>query len=170
MKNIIKPLTILTLLTIMIVACDPVEYGEIGTPFSKTEAIEGTWGLTEIVQVDEAAREQGGMYTELDLTNAFNFTDYTITFTLDTDTLPLEFSIDPGMAPNFIDTLGTWTFDDNDFPTEVLFTQSDSVNVTSKLKLIAPPRDQNPLRVKYQRYSGGNLIISYQYSFEKLTQ
>lgn len=170
MKHIFKPLIMFTMLAITFVACDPVEYGEIGVPFSKVEAIEGTWKLSEIIQVDEAALEQGGMYTELDLTNAFNFTDYSITFSLDADTLPLEFSIDAGMAPNFIDTLGTWTFDENDLPTELLFTQSDSVNVTSKLKLIAPPRDQNPLRVKYQRFSGGNLIISYQYSFEKQTK
>lgn len=158
------------MLAIIFVACDPVEYGEIGTPFSKVEAIEGTWKLSQISQIDEAALEQGGIYTELDLTDAFNFTDYTITFSLDADTLPLEFSIDAGAAPNFIDTLGTWTFDDNDLPTELLFTQSDSTNVTSKLKLIAPPRDQNPLRMKYQRFAGGNLIISYQYSFEKQTQ
>ncbi len=151
-------------------ACEPVEYGELGEPFSKIEGIEGTWIATEVIQVDETALAQGGMYTEQDLTDLFNFTSYSITFDVDANNLPSNFSVTSSGAPSFIDTTGIWTFNDNDFPTEVLFTHPDSSLFSSKMRLITPPRDQNPLRMKFQRFSGGKLIVSYQYTFEKQNQ
>ena len=170
MKQPYQLFTFFIVLVIALVACEPVEYGELGGPFSKIEGIEGTWITTEVIQIDETALAQGGLYTEQDLTNLFNFSSYTITFSVDTDTMPSSFSVFTGGAPSFIDTTGSWTFNDNDFPTEVLFTHPDSSVFTSKMRLIAPPRDQNPLRMKFQRFSGGKLIISYQYTFEKQNQ
>lgn len=151
-------------------ACEPVEYGETGDPFSKIEGIEGAWIATEVIQVDETALAQGGLYTEQDLTDLFNFTSYSITFDVDANNLPSNFSVTSSGAPSFIDTTGIWTFNDNDFPTEVLFSHPDSSLFTSKMRLITPPRDQNPLRMKFQRFSGGKLIVSYQYTFEKQNQ
>jgi hypothetical protein len=170
MKNSIILFTLIAMLSAGFFGCEPITYGELGDPFSKTEAIEGTWNVTSVLQIDETALSQGGKYTELDITDAFNFKEYSITFNLSADTLPTTFSVEYGAAPNFIDTLGTWTFDDMDFPTSIEFTAPDSVSATSQLKLIAPPRDLNPLRVKFQRYAGGDLIISYQFTFEKQTQ
>ena len=151
-------------------ACEPVEYGETGDPFSKIEGIEGAWIATEVIQVDETALGQGGLYTEQNLTDLFNFTSYSITFDVDANNLPSNFSVTSSGAPSFIDTTGIWTFNDNDFPTEVLLTHPDSSGFTSKMRLITPPRDQNPLRMKFQRFSGGKLIVSYQYTFEKQNQ
>lgn len=170
MKHIFKLFTFSLILAITFLSCEPVEYAKIGVPFSKIESIEGTWVATQVIQVDETAVAQGGLYQEMDLTNAYNFTSYAITFNLDTDTLPSTFSVETGGAPSFIDSMGTWTFDDNDFPSEIWFTLPDSANYTSKMSLIAPPRDQNPLRIKFQRYSKEKLIVSYQYIFEKQTR
>ena len=170
MKRQYQLFTFFIVLVIALVACEPVEYGELGNSFSKIEGIEGTWIATEVIQIDETALAQGGLYTEQDLTNLFNFSRYTITFSIDSDTMPSTFSVFAGGAPSFIDTTGSWTFNDNDFPTDVLFTHTDSSGFTSKMRLIAPPRNQNPLRIKFQRFSGGKLIISYQYTFEKQNQ
>jgi len=170
MKHIVKQISLSLILAIAFLSCEPVQYGEIGVPFSKIESIEGTWIATQVIQLDETAIAQGGLYTEMDFTDLYNFTSYAITFNLDADTLPSSFSVETGGAPSFIDLMGTWAFDDNDFPSEILFTLPDSASYTSKMRLIAPPRDQNPLRMKYQRFSGGKLIVSYQYIFEKQTQ
>ena len=162
--------TVFIILVLALASCEPVEYGELGEPFSKIEGIAGTWKVTELVQVDETALAQGGLYTEQDLTDHFNFSNYTITFNVDAGSLPSSFDVVTGGSPSFIDTTGTWTFDNNDFPTEVWFTHPDSIEYTSKMKLIAPPRDQSHLRTKFQRFAGGKLIISYQYTFEKQSQ
>ena len=170
MNHILKIFTFSIALAIALVSCEPVQYEKIGVPFSKLESIEGTWVATKVIQVDETAVSQGGLYQEMDLTDLYNFTSYSITFNLDSDTLPSTFSIETGGAPSFIDTMGNWSFNDNNFPTEIHFTHSDSANFTSKLYLIAPPRDQNPLRVKFLRFSKEKLIVSYQYIFERQTQ
>lgn len=170
MNSYYKKLTYFIVLIVAFAACEPVEYGELGDPFSKIEGIEGSWKTTEVIQVDETALAQGGLYTEQDLTALFNFSNYTITFNVDADSMPSTFTVITGGAPSFIDTTGTWSFNDNHFPTEVLFSHSDSAGFTSKMRLITPPRDQNPLRMKFQRFSGGKLIISYQYTFEKQNQ
>ncbi len=170
MKHTFKPIIIFLILTISFTSCEPVEYGEIGDPFSKLEAIEGTWIATEVIQIDETALAQGGLYTEMDLTNLFNFTSYSITFNLDGEMQSSTFSVNDGGAPSFIDSTGTWAFNNSEFPDEIYFTLPDSLGYTSKLKLIAPPRDQNPLRMKFQRFSGEKLIVSYRYNFEKQTQ
>ncbi len=170
MKHPYHIITIFTILVIALVACEPVEYGELGDPFSKIEGIEGSWIATEIIQVDETALAQGGLYTEMDLTNLFNFSNYTITFHVDANNAPSTFTVASGGAPSFIDTTGTWTFDNNELPAEVLYTHPDSLLFTSKMRLIAPPRELSPLRMKFQRFSGGKLIVSYQYTLEKLNQ
>ena len=170
MKHILKTLTFSMVLAITFVSCEPVQYGEIGVPFSKLESIEGTWVATQVIQVDETAVAQGGLYQEMDLTDLYNFTSYAITFNLDADTLPSTFSVATNGAPSFIDTLGSWTFNDNAFPSEIHFTHPDSSSVSSKMYLIAPPRDQSPLRMKFQRFSKEKLIVSYQYIFEKQGQ
>ena len=166
MKYLSKLIPLLIAVVLVLTACEPVEYGELGVPFSKIDGIEGTWVATEVIQVDETALAQGGLYTEMDLTDVFNFSNYTITFNTNSGQ-PFTFTVSPGGAPNFIDTEGTWAFDDNQYPTEVYFTLPDSSNYTSEMRLIAPPREQNPLRIKFQRYSGGKLIVSYRYTFEK---
>lgn len=170
MNHILKIFTFSIVLAIALVSCEPVQYGKIGVPFSKLESVEGTWVATKVIQVDETAVSQGGLYQEMDLTDLYNFTSYSITFNLDADTLPSTFSVSTAGAPSFIDTMGTWSFNDNDFPSEIHFTHPDSADITSKLYLIAPPRDQNPLRVKFLRFSKEKLIVSYQYIFERQTQ
>lgn len=151
----------------VLTACEPAEYGKLGEPFSKIDGIEGTWVATEVIQVDETALSQGGLYTEMDLTDVFNFSNYTITFNTVAGQ-PSTFTVSPGGAPSFIDTEGSWAFDDAQYPTSVYFTLPDSSTTTSKMRLIAPPREQSPLRIKFQRFSGGKLIVSYRYTFEKL--
>ena len=162
--------TALLILVLALTSCEPLEYGELGEPFSKIGGIAGTWKVIEVIQVDETALAQGGLYTEQDLTGLFNFSDYTITFNVDAGSQPSSFDVVTGGSPSFIDTSGTWTFDNNDFPTEVWLKHPDSTKYSSMMRLIAPPRDQSQLRMKFQRFAGGKLIISYRYTFEKQIQ
>ena len=166
MKYLSRLIPFIVAVVMVSTACEPMEYGELGEPFSKIDGIEGTWVATEVIQVDETALAQGGLYTEMDLTNVFNFTNYTITFATASGQ-PSTFTVSPGGAPSFIDTTGTWAFDDSQYPTQVHFTLPDSSEYTSMMRLVAPPREQNPLRIKFQRFSGGKLIVSYRYTFEK---
>ncbi len=160
---------VIILIATFIISCKPVQYGELGEPFSKTDGIKGTWKVSELIQIDETALAQGGLYTEMNLTDLFDFSNYTITFNVDNENNPSTFSVDAGGAPSFIDTTGTWSFDDVDYPTEVLFSLPDSIQTTSELRLIAPPRENTSLRIKFLRYSGGKLIVSYQYTFDKIS-
>jgi len=122
--------------------------------------------VTKVIQVDEVALAQGGAQTEMDLTDVFSFSTYTITFNVDANGNPTTFEVG-GDAPNFVDSTGVWTFDEIEFPTYVELTHPDSSSATSIFTLIAPPREKTPLRMKFQRICKGKVIISYEYEFEK---
>ena len=38
--------TVFIILVLALASCEPVEYGELGEPFSKIEGIAGTWKVT----------------------------------------------------------------------------------------------------------------------------
>lgn len=154
-----------TVLGLLLAGCEQIEYGELGDPFTKTDGIKGTWLVSRVVQVDEVALAQGGAQTEMDLTDFFSFSTYHITFNVDAQGNPTTFEVG-GDAPNFVDSTGIWTFDEIEFPTYVELTHPDSSSVTSMFTLIAPPRTKTPLRMKFQRFCKGKIIISYKYEFE----
>jgi hypothetical protein len=151
----------------LVFSCKKPEIAELGPPTDFLKVVTGIWKTVKVTQVDEIAKAKFQEPVSRDRTDDMNFTDYTITFNSEGG-IPSSFIIDAGNAPNFVDSTGTWKFDNNEYPTEILLTKTGATGPTSTFKLIGPPRDGLDLRIKFERYSNSNLIISYEYILQKL--
>lgn len=132
---------------------------EFGEPFSKIEGINGSFVLSKVLQVDERT-------TALD--NTFDISEFFIgsePAKLSFNGSDFSYSLSPGTAPNFLgDTLGSWKFDDNEFPTEITLGTTDAVT----LKLNRTIREiDNTLEFNVTRFCGGTPGVSYQYVFTR---
>jgi hypothetical protein len=147
-------------------SCQKTKIAELGPPTDFLKVVTGSWKTIHVTQIDEIAKAKFQEPVSRDRTNDMNFTDYSITFNSEGGT-PTSFTVDAGNAPNFVDASGTWKFDVTDYPTEILMTKDGASGTTSTFKLIGPPRDGMDLRIKFERYSKGTLIISYEYILQK---
>ena len=138
----------------------------IGEPFDKLEAINGTWKLIEVIQIDEIDDDEASK--RLDVSSILIGTD------------PAEFSIDSGSKSYTIETgtsrlviasSGSWSFDDDEFPSEIILNNMEVLKMQSSIR----PFDTE-LRVLYTRPKGDCLdvnfadlegYISYEYVFER---
>jgi hypothetical protein len=167
-------LAVIGLVGFSLTSCEPEDYKPIGEPFDKIEGMVGTWKITSVVQVDEEAIAKDLSFTELNITNFFDFSNYRITFNVDEENKPSTFEVvNPDKAPNFITVTGRWAFDNENFPSYLYLIRLNALQEpldTNKLFLNAPPRLHNPLKFKFTRYSGEEKILSYKYSFERVNQ
>ena len=136
------------------------DFGSVGEWPSKTAAIKGIWKATKLVQVDSLAYKDGKDLYQMDVTDAYNSTDFTIEIKEDGN-----FSIS-GAAHNFAKlSSGTWSFDDPAFPSKLQLTNG---TVSDHFAIIAPPRvGFDTFTISYIRYSGGKAIIGYEYHLKK---
>jgi hypothetical protein len=171
MKSIISIIAFFAAAGIIFTSCEPEKFEPIGEPFSKVDGIKGSWKITSIIQIDEVAVAKELAFTQLDITQFFDFSNYRITFNVDEANNPSTFEItNPDNAPNFVLTSGKWTFDNVLYPSFVFLIKVDAEMLpidTTRIELVATPRDYLPLKYKYTRKSAGEKLISYSYSFQR---
>ncbi len=125
---------------------------------SKLEGINGTFTLTEVMQIDP---NTFGDLTSLDVTSVFvGTTPAKITFNSDAGT----FTYDTGTSIDFIGASGTWAFDNDEYPTKI---SMDASGVTYDLALVNTIRPADNLAFQLDRSCGGAVTSSYQYTFAR---
>lgn len=171
MKSIFSIIALFTLAGTLFTSCEPEKFEPIGEPFNKIDGIKGSWKITSVLQIDEVAVTKELAFTQLDITQFFDFSNYRITFNVDEANNPSTFEIvNPDNAPNFVVTSGKWTFDNVLYPSQVYLIKVNAEMLpidTTRIELVATPRDYLPLKYKYSRKSAGEKLISYSYTFER---
>lgn len=127
---------------------------EIYSPSSKLEGINDVWQLYQVKQYDPKNKDLVVDVTDVFAESAIemnvNSADFTYTFNQSN--------------PLFLGTSGTWSFDNNEFPKQVTFTNGTDVNV---MKLLRTVRTVDPtLELELTRYcAGGTASTVYQLIF-----
>jgi hypothetical protein len=115
MKNKIIVLSFL-LLSIAFQGCVDDEEAEIGEPFGKSEGLTASeWVISEVYLVDEGNPSK----PEQDISQFYLEGESLLAIDFEKDG---SFSSQQGSGLNFFPQQGTWTFDDNDAPTEIILT------------------------------------------------
>ena len=156
MKNS-KLFSICFLSLLLVGACTVSEPPEIGEPSDKLEGISDEFELTKVIFFDQLTPFDDN---SLDVSETFIGDDpMSIRF----ESENLSYTVDPGSSLNFFGTEGSWSFDNNDFPTYLNFVPSDEneTTQTSLLRTIRPQDDQlqislggscEPDAISYQLY------------------
>jgi hypothetical protein len=167
MKNISKLLMIIPLLGIILFACQPADYKEVGVPVQNVSALAGTWKLSKVTQTDEDAARKGFPFTTLDLTSVFPYSDFKLTLNTNGNT-PTTFATTPGSAPKVIRLLtGNWTADDPMYPKVLTLVNGTD---TSRVTLGSYPTGSTgalKLRQEKRDATTNRLLISYNFEFIK---
>jgi hypothetical protein len=167
MKNVFKILTIIPLLGIILFACQPADYKEIGVPVQNISALAGTWKLSKVTQTDEDAARKGFPFTTLDLTSIFPYTDFKLTLNTNGNT-PTTFATTPGNSPRVIRLAsGNWTTDDPKYPKVLTLVNGTD---TSRVTLGSYPTGSTgalKLRQEKRDATTNRLLISYNFEFTK---
>jgi hypothetical protein len=79
MKCINKIAVVVILATIILAACRPASFEDLGVQRNFLQSVNGTWKLTKATQVDEDAAKKGFPYQQLDITNLFPYTSFVLT-------------------------------------------------------------------------------------------
>ena len=111
MKTSIYSLSLLFLALILASGCKKKIEGELGTPYSKVTGMNGTWELSKFVQIDL----NNPIQEERDLSQ-FYLVEGTEPFSLTFDSEDRSFSAQIEAGKNFFGASGTWSFDDDNYP------------------------------------------------------
>jgi len=163
MKRILNLSALTMTLVLSITACRP-EKKELGPKANQVDGISTQWILSRVDQIDVNVQLA---FVESD--TLLNVTDAYI------DGAPMEIGLDkagaytitPGAGSNlFKNTTGKWSFDNNEYPSYVVF---DAASATeNNMKLIRPVRPQdNFLVLKYNKICGGKRTVSYHLTFNR---
>ena len=155
--GLVKLSFLFSLILISFFSCKEDELS-IGPPSSKMEGIHDNFRLIEVIQVDELSSNKD----EWDVSEVYIGNPVAeIAF----DTLSFTYEFNPGSALNYIGTDGSWTFDDNQFPTKIII---DTGGYLMDLPLLRTIRAvDNHLMFQVSRNCSGNNNISYKYKFER---
>ncbi len=158
MKGKFKYWTLLLLIVMGMTACKQEEL-VLDPPGSKLEGINDSFTLTEVIQVDPFVIGSGNSFDVTSVftsgtapTIAFNSTDFTFTFTA-------------GDGPNYLGSAGTWTFDNNEYPTRINMNDGSTQYILKLLRTIRP--QDEALEVQYERSCGGDVSVIYQFKFSR---
>lgn len=138
----------------------------LNAPASKTQGIAGTWKLYMVEQVDVNNK----------LGNIRSDTVLEVTaFYLGSKT-PMQlnisaggtYSVSPGVADNYFKkTSGTWKFNNNDYPTTVIFDNATAEE--NRLGLLTPTRPQDTeLGIKVVKLCNGKRTVSYNLFYKRM--
>jgi len=118
--------TFILLILIIAAGCKKDDIPPIGEPFGKVEGLTATeWIIEEAFLVDESnpakpERDISEFYTTGDRLEL----DFNADFT---------FEVTPGSGLNFFPASGTWSFNNNDTPTEIVLTDENMVQTIAPL-------------------------------------
>ena len=143
--------------------CKPQSNYEIGDPSSKLEGIRGDWKVGEVVFVDEVSTNKN----EGDLTDYFTETNDAFSVNFDSDAF--SYTVTGALGAKYLGTGGTWSFDDNEFPTAINFSPSDGTDPYTAT-LLGPIREvDNTLIIQVFRgcASSGTANMSIKFTFDR---
>ena len=167
MKFINKIAIVVLLATIVLAACRPASFEDMGIQRNFLQSVNGTWKLTKATQVDEDAAKKGFPYQQLDITNLFPYTNFVLTLNVNGNA-PTTFLAVPGTAPKIVKiNSGNWTVDNLNFPKNIYLSNGTSTDTISLGGY--PVGASNTLKISKQKReaSSGKLLISYSYEFAK---
>ncbi len=147
--KIYKVLSIL-LGIVLISSCKKEEFN-IGTPYSKVKGISAHWVLKEVWQADEIAETPPLNVSSVmvgDVPSTLSFTDQ-----------GRNYSMDPGSSVQYIPVSGTWSFDDEEYPTQVVL-NNNGENYTLHLKKPVRELVDTTLEFQYIRPIGNCVSLS----------
>lgn len=151
-------LSLLILALFSIIACKK-EKLELDPPSSKIEGISDTWVLKEVTQVDEA----NPLFPEMEVSEAFIGNQ---ALEMSFESTNFTYSVEEGDCPNYFGTTGTWSFDDNEFPTLVNIVHDGKEEVLQLLRTVRTV-DQT-FEFQYVRTcENGKRVVSYKMVFER---
>jgi hypothetical protein len=142
MKSIVN-YTVITLLAIVLVSCIE-EFGGTGESADRKEQVTGSWKVITMVQRDLLTDNPD--VASFDITSVYSFTQYTLTLNADGSFT----TSNPGNAPEFVISSGTWAFDDDQFPSAIILSGSGSTSVLDFGSLNSLT-DRNELEVTFTR-------------------
>lgn len=159
MKNTAKYLVLLLLAGLVTMTACKKEDLVLDPPGSKLEGINDTFTLTSVVQVDQLTTS---FDNTLDVSSAFIGTDPA---TLTYKSSDFTWTYEPGDSPDYLGPSGSWSFDDNDYPTMISMVQGANTFDLTLLRTIRP-QDQT-LEFQLDRSCSGGPNVSYQYTFTR---
>ena len=131
----------------------------------------GTWKASKVIQYDQQAIDNAYPVSvqSMDITNAYAFSQYTLTLNLDSQNRPTTYTVTPGTAPNFLAlTAGSWSVDHPVFVTKLDFFLSSS---TSAGRFVVKSIDKDKIILRMLRKDAdANLtptLLFYEYEFTR---
>ena len=167
MKFINKIAVVVMLATILLAACRPASFEDMGIQRNFLQSVNGTWKLTKATQVDEDAKVKGFPYQQLDITNLFPYTNFVITLNVAANA-PTTFVAVPGTSPKIVKlNSGNWSVDNINYPKKIYLSNGTATDTISLGGY--PVGASNTLKISKEKRdaSSGKLLISYSYEFAK---
>jgi len=155
-KQLIITLSILALFSTN--ACKK-EKLELEPPSSKVEGISDTWVLKEVTQVDEA----NPLFPEMEVSEAFIGNQ---ALEMSFESTNFTYSVEEGDSPNYFGTNGTWSFDNNEYPTLVNIVHDGKEEVLQLLRTVRTV-DQTFEFQYFRTCENGKRVVSYKMVFER---
>jgi hypothetical protein len=161
--NKIKILLLVFTAGALLHACRPEPFKQLNERTGNINALNGSWQLMKVTQIDADAQRKGFPYQSLDLTNVLPYNQFKMAFNVINKT----FTTTPGNAPRIINLAsGNWSADNNEAPK--LLTLVNGTD-TARITLGAYPNSVNSnLRLRQERKdASGKVLIIYDYEFVK---
>ncbi|WNJ19237.1 DUF5004 domain-containing protein [Pontibacter sp. G13] len=156
MKKIHIPFLML-LVGLFMTACDNNKNYEFGEPYSKLEGIADTWELTSVEQVDKLTLSAD---STLDVSSVFlKGTPMTLAFNSSEMTVVVE----AGDSPQLLIGGGSWSFDDDEYPTAIILNANGVEQTLRMLKTIRTVDET--LEFQVSRSFRGQSTVGYNFTF-----
>jgi hypothetical protein len=160
------------ILIVVAISCRPEEFPGVGERAEVVPLLEGTWTVESVIQFDNDAQRKGyPLFAQTqDLTEEFPYDEFSLTLDVDADGEPTTFAISLGDSPNIIGDVatGTWSVDDVNFPSEIVFT--DGSEALIKLGSLAQlSSGKLVFKVVRNQLKSGTLVpvVTYNYVLSK---
>ena len=161
-----KNLLLFLIIPLLFIGCEKTDDGSFVEPLTIYAKLAGTWNLQSLKLIDEIAKASSTSPDEEVLTSKFGFSDMTITFNVDVDSLPTTYEVGGG-APELFPASGYWDLDSpfihtDGTATEIfLYSDADNTQLTDKLSITVVPGTRAELGFKLIRMSGETPYASY---------
>lgn len=165
MKSVFSKFLIISLSLVVLNSCTDDDDKPIGEPFDKTEGLTATaWIIEQVFLVDEGNPAK----PERNLSEFYVFNENKLEMKFNTDA---TFVVTPGEGLNFFPTSGTWAFDDDFAPRQIILTDNDGVQTIAPLG--GPTRiSDSQLKLNFVKRScnsdeGPKAVLGYRLVFNR---
>lgn len=166
---------LLMVLFLTLTACDGTDDGTFVAPITVYEKINGDWKVLSLKQVDEIAKANSQSPSEMSLTSQFDFSTFTISLNVDSDSNPTSYEVG-GTAPKFFPEQGFWSLDypfhNTDGTPNViqLFSDRDKKSLVGELYITFIPGSNQTMEFKFTRKAKDVAFVSYVYQLSPINK